>query len=260
MNKKSHRKSILVKLSLVLYIWGGLGVNKSTAQDKPIPDSTEIQKQIVDLVYNRFHFLRGYGIPVQINKDGILINFEGEHINLGLTSSDPVERANRFFERNQDLFQIHDSRSELVFRGKHQYPNGFGIIDFDQIVGGAKVYFGGYRIQFKSDSISTNLISMYSIGIGYVPAARDIHPIPTIDSLEAGRIAQADPDNNGFRTYTGNYELYVSSTYDGIHKFDDGRVHLIWLFGLGGGIFSGSAIYIVDAHTGEILKTMNGLR
>jgi hypothetical protein len=261
MNKVGLKIALFINALVTTFLYGMIFVSAGFAQEHPSPDSTEIQRQVVELANRRFGFEPGMGCGADINRNGILRDIVGSQINQGLTSDDPIERANQFFERNQDLFQMQNSRSEMVARGLYRDPNRNGYVDFDQMVGGVKVYLGGYTVEFNSDSSSTTLTYIHAFGLGYIPEARDINPVPTIDSLEAGRIAQADPDNARFRTYTGNYELYVSSAYDGIHKFDDGRVHLIWMFGLGGSrLFDGTAIYIIDAHTGEILKRMSGSR
>jgi hypothetical protein len=217
----------------------------------PPADSTDIQRETVRRMRQRLDLNRWEGfVDLGVTREGVITGIRGRGINRGLTAADPVERAYQFFERHQDLFQIQNPRQELVVGGRDQ-----GHIHFEQIVNGVKVYLRGYQVHFSGDSSGTHI---YAIDGVYNPEARSVNTTPTIDSLEAGRIAQADPAH-GANTYVCCYKLWISSTYDGAHSFASGGTHLVWQFSVGGGIYNG-AEYMVDAHSGEILNVQQGWR
>lgn len=227
-----------------------IGVTGAIAQDKPIPDSTDAQRQAVRLINERFGFRANDGSGFVVNSYGVPKGIRGEQINIGLTSSDPVERVNQFFVHNEDLFQLQNPSDELVVAGFHRSPTGAGVVYVDQMVGGVKVCDGGYLVYFRSDSLGAQLTEITDNHGGYIPSARNINTIPTIDSLEAGRIAMNDTDHGSGKTRAGKYQLLIAN-------FSDGP-HLVWRFGSGGGARSGESFYyMIDAHDGAILDVRN---
>ena len=246
---KNKQLKIVLWLSIIFL----LTTSNAFSQNRPTPDSTDIQRQVVRTIVERFGFRQNDGSGFAVNNHGILTGIRGEGINVGLTSNDPVERVYQFWEHNQDLLQIQNPREELVIPNFRRYPNGSIIVYVDQMVSGVKVLKGGYIIDLKSDSSRTWITQITSNSHGYLPQARNINTIPTIDSLEAGRIAMNDADNGSGKTRASNYQLWIAN-------FND-EPHLIWRLGTGGAVArEASFIYMIDAHTGTILDAASAIR
>jgi Zn-dependent metalloprotease len=244
---------IPVKIILTISFAFLVSASNAVSQNRPIPDSTEIQRKAVRLINERFGFRANDGSGFVVNSYGVPKGIRGEQINVGLTSSDPVERVHQFFEQNQDLFQVQNPREELVIPNFRRYPNGAVTVYVDQMVSGVKVLSGGYIVNLKSDSSETWITEIVNNGSGYIPSARNINTIPTIDSLEAGRIAMNDTDHGSGKTRSGKYQLWIANFADG--------PHLIWRLATNGANAKESAYrYMIDAHSGAILDATSALK
>lgn len=218
----------------------------------PPAEYTEIQKVMFKKANERFGIYSGR--VVEINRNGIIYDIRTKLINIGLTATDPAERAYQFFERHKDLYQIPEPRKELVVQSIVPTDSGSGVIMFDQAVGGVKVYQGGCQVYFDSDSAGAQLNRVKCQYTGLLPDAHNINPVPTIDSLEAGSIAQADPAHEHNETYVTSRGLWIASDYYfGIRPFPDRCTHLVWHLFVNNGGYSGEAEYFIDAHSGQIL-------
>jgi hypothetical protein len=210
-------------------------------------DSTEIQREIVRRANERFGFERHSGRGVAVDRNGRITGINGIYVNVDSTFR-LADWAYDFLERNADLFGMASPRQE--FGLSFVYDN---VVRMHQVVNGIEVMGALVQIVLSADRTYTG------VDIYYSPAASNVNTTPAIDSLEAGRIAQADPIHGDARTYACCYELWVSSTYDGVHSFPDGEMRLVWRLGVGGG-YENSAFYWMDAHSGRILDARCALR
>jgi hypothetical protein len=241
---------VIVALPIIAVLWP---VSAPAETPPPPSDYNEIQKEVFRKINERFGIYSGN--VVEVNGDGTIYDIRTNLINAGLTATDPVERAYQFFERHKDLFQIPDPRKELVVEKIVSKEDGSGVIQFKQVVGGVEVYQGGCNIFFDKSGagIQLNRFNCEHI-MGLLPDAHNINPIPTIDSLEAGRIAQNDPAHGKNHTYVSYFGIWIGNDHwYGIRPFPDKRAHLFWRLVVNGGAHWGSAEYFIDAHTGEIL-------
>ncbi len=211
-------------------------------------DSSDAQRSIVRSLVERFHLNPRFGLRMLIDPDGSIRNIETPLLNAGLTSSQPLDRAYEFLERHGDIFHLANPRQELILKDSvtsdSPYSGRSAFINFEQVVNGIKVLDGGFGFHFKSDS--SNTLSILSVGSSYYTESRNINTTPTISMERAKEIALSDPAHNGLTP--GIYkdpELYIDRI--------DGVFHLIWRLGVLGGGYNGAALYIIDAHSGQIL-------
>jgi hypothetical protein len=251
-------KSVLAKIilgimaiCLISITWSYADQNKR--HDQPIPqplddpDSSEVQRQMVRLVIERFGLALGRGDGLAVNRDGIVTAIRGRAINRGLTAIDPTERANQFLEMHRDLFGLESPRQELVVERSttrtvvfQQMANGIPVILGRSLIRLAQV---GYTFHFRPDS---SLIERF--GGEIYPEARNVSPNPAISREQAIAIAQSDTAHGGQPTEVSVADLYIA-------KFDDG-CRLVWRLGISGGGYGGAGIYFIDAQSGAILNVI----
>lgn len=235
---------ILMALCLTCSAWAQ-NENVDFINRPPVPDGyNEVQTMVFKKVNDRFHIHSG--IVLEVFPDGLIAYIKTVLINNGLTADNPVERAYQFFESQKDLLQIADPGRELVFDRFICNANGSGLMHFDQVIDGVKVYLGGCYICFDSTGVQLTQFNVEDGG-GLLPGAHNINPVPEIDSLETAAIVRADTvyqKNNEGVYYRG---LWIANLYDRIRKYPDRAIHLVWRIG------SGCKMYSVDAHTGKIL-------
>jgi hypothetical protein len=201
----------------------------------PTADSTDAQREMVRRARERF------GPHVYVNRDG---RIEGiRYISLGTFRREELtDRLYEFLERNSDLLGIENARQELPLSFE---PSS--TVRMHQVANGLEVLYGSIQFDMILEEGT-----IFGMSVNYYPEARDINPTPTIDSLRAGEIAQADPRHGDAQTWVCCYELFISRTYDGVHEFADGDIHLIWK------VVVGEWVYMVDAHGGEIMDARYG--
>jgi Zn-dependent metalloprotease len=210
------------------------------------PDGyNEIQKNIFNKVNDRYHIYSG--IVVGVNTDGQVIEFNTELINNGLTATNPIERAYQFFENNKDLILISDPRKEMVVSRVVCNEDGSGSVQFEQVVGGVKVYLSGCSVFFDKSGTQLTRFTTELSGSGLLPDAHTLNLIPSIDSLQAAHIAKADAykGENVGSIFGG---LWIADHWNWGRKFQDGNIHLAWR------ICAGENWYFIDAYTGKILS------
>lgn len=257
MKIQCHEISVTRVIAIALLSFIGAMPGNAVAQPSPPSDYNEIQRKTFKKANEKFGIYSG--VVVDVNRDGLIYDIRTKLINIGLTATDPAERAYQFFERHKDLFKIPDPRQELIVNNIVHGEKGAGVILFDQTVSGVKVYQGGCRVYFDSDSTGAQLNRVNCEYMGLLPDAHNIDPIPTIDSLEAGRIAQSDPAHGKNYTYVSYLGLWIANDYHyGLRPFPDKQTHLVWRLVVDGGAYKGSAEYFIDAHTGEILIVQPG--
>lgn len=245
MNAPRLVKSILMPLCLTCSAWAQ-NENVDFINRPPVPDGyNEVQTMVFKKVNDRFHIHSG--IVLEVYPDGLIGYIKTVLINNGLTADNPVERAYQLFENQKDLLQIADPGRELVFDRFICNKNGSGLMHFDQVIGGVKVFLGGCNIYFDSTGIQLTQFNVEDGG-GLLPDAHKINPVPEIDSLEAAGIVLADTvyQKNNKSVYYGG--LWIANLYDRIRKFPDHATHLVWRIG------TECKMYSVDAHTGKILS------
>jgi hypothetical protein len=207
------------------------------AQEPPVPDSTDAQREMVRRARERF------GPHVFVDRGG---RFAGARdIALGTFPREQlVDNLYGFLQRNSDFLGIENPRQELAL----EFDRGGNNVRMRQVVNGVNV--NGTNVQFYM-SLDEGIIINFDFT--YYPEARNVNTTPSIDSLQAGAIAQADPIHGDNPTWVNYHGFFItqSRTLGGL--FADGQMHLVWKIGVGGGGYREGAFYLIDAHTGEIL-------
>ena len=210
----------------------------SFADQKGVVPKDSLESQIQSLFGNASY---------NVADDGTIASLSGKTLGLGLTEPDTIDRIYQFFELYKELFQIENPREELsVLRfARNQY--GYHSIKFEQMVRGVKVRYSGFIVSLCPDTSFIDAVN------GMIhPQARSVNTVPDISADQAIIIAKADPAHGDSVTYANKPELLIAKVGD--------IYHLVWKLGIGGGGYHGSASYLIDAHTGEILEVKCALR
>ncbi len=217
-------------------------------------DSTEVQKQVVDTIIHRFQMTRWEGIRINVDKDGKVGYISRIVGNTGITSSDLIEGTFQFLEKNRDLFDIENPRLEFVFE---RIDTSYGHTGKEINVGLSQVengieflyHFSGFRANFQPDSAGN--YKLYSIFASIYPEARTINPKPTISAEMAKEIALNDSVNIGCDPKVAREPTLCFC------KFDE-CIYLAWETLILGKVGLCGGTYLIDAHSGNILKGYGG--
>jgi hypothetical protein len=193
-----------------------------------------------------------FGASCCVDQNGVLIGLRNEHINIGLTSNDPVERVYQFLEINRDLLHLENPREELPVKSFDCSDSGACYVRLYQKANGIVVEGSYYRFALIPTPDRQGL-RLYDLDGAYYPEARQINPVPAISRAQADSIALSDPAHENTRAEASGADKLI------ICGFDDG-LHLVWRVGIINGGYGGSASYLIDANTGIILKSGTALR
>jgi hypothetical protein len=196
-------------------------------------DSSEIQIEKLRIIRERLGPVAAF-----VDRNGLITGFRNIMIG-GNTQEELINNIYVFFEQNRDLFGLSNPRLELPLSLIHFSPNGHGVIDSKQIANGLNIIYSGFHAEMGADNRF-----IFSMECNIYPNAQSLNTAPSIDSLEAFRIALNDTINGGYEAYARRAELKIG--------YFNNALHLVWDFFVGKA--SGSKEYFVDAHNGEIVR------
>ncbi len=208
-----------------------LGASSSPGKTSSVPGDLEITR---DPVTGAVRFLR--------SRRGLDSGVDGET----LTAS-PSVSVLAFLARYQDLLGMPNAEKELVFRERKVDRIGMIHIKLHQVHQGVPVYGAEVRVHYAPDGKTVRAVNGR-----FIPHLA-VRPQPTLDreaALAIVRTIQPEGilwEEPLLRIYSGHIDPAVSGD------------HLAWLVRIFDEQEPSRNLYVVDAHTGEVLTTYNEL-
>ncbi len=239
---------ILASMSLIFARYGISQVDSGREPEiapKPNRDSTEIQKQTVQAIMERYGpDLRG----LSVNSKGIVYGFFGSNLNKGLTAKDPKGRVFQFLEINKDILKIENPKKQLRFVDYDRTELKFPDVSLEQVENDVLVWGGLYNFRFIKDSSGVYQIRTF-MG-NFFPEASAINTKPSISADRALQIAFEDTICREENPSLDRAPTLYIRDYDK-------QLKLVWSVNLNGINTCETKIYIfnIDAQSGKVLAS-----
>ena len=206
-------------------------ISSSSGEASSVPGDLEITR---DPVTGAVRFLRSRrGLDSGVDRAALTLS--------------PSGAVFTFLARYQDLLGMPNAPQELVFQERKVDRIGMIHIKLQQVHQGVPVYGAEVRVHYAPDGKTVRVVNGR-----FIPHLA-IRPQPTLDRDAALAIVRTiQPDGNLWeepllRIYSGHIDPAVSGD------------HLAWLVRIFDEDEPSRNLYVVDAHTGEVLTTYNEL-
>jgi Zn-dependent metalloprotease len=208
-------------------------------------DSTEIQKNIVQDIRNRF----GSNIKMRmssVNSKGIISGLSGFELNKDLTATDPRKRAFQFLEMNKDILRIENPREQFEISQHDPECNDEDCVTLEQVEKGVMVFGGHVEFRFIRDSSGVMEIEGFRSHI--CPDTRGINTFPAISEERVRQIALGDSICKGFSPSLNPAPFLCIKEYNQVFR-------LVWLVNIKNINICESKVYdfTIDANDGKVL-------
>ncbi len=229
----------------------------------PIPDTTRLLDSIRTARKQKIFNFTDSRYPIGWRIDtlkNIPTELRGENLSRGLTQTDPVEAAYEFLELNKEIFGIKNVREELKVESKFFDQYGGGIV-FQQYYKGIPILWGQIGVRFTP---TKKLKAIEAAFNPEIDMRMTVSTTPSNDSLAALAIVKQDlglPNDYQDKIEQSKEQIGMkarpsSSASLEIHYLKE-KYYLVWVVRqLVSETFSDWQ-YVIDAHTGRIIKKDN---
>lgn len=209
-----------------------LGASSSSGETLSVPGDLEITR---DPVTGAVTFLRSRrGLDSGVDRAAV-------------TSEDPSGAVFTFLARYQDLLGMPNAEKELVFRERKVDRIGMIHIRLRQVHQGVPVYGAEVRVHYAPDGKTVRAVNgrfIPHLAVRPEPAISRDAALAIVRSIQPEGTLWEEPV---LRIYSGHIDPAVSGD------------HLAWLVRIFDEQEPSRNLYVVDAHTGEVLTSYNEL-
>jgi len=194
-------------------------------------------------------FLRNHNVTSSLfSKFGIPTLIAGTSLNPTITTYESLEEIGyAFFEENKDLFKMNNPRNELQIKSvSDDTKYGITHIKYQQNYNRIPVQGGVLIVHIR-----TTDNQILSVNGNYKPSI-NVSTTPTLSAKQSEKITKEDMELN-----IGPADVHET---DLIIFEKDSNFYLAWALSLISSDYTQPWEYIIDAHSGEIIKKSSSIR